>query len=249
MKKRGQGLWSCGEVTIHVFLAAFSVTAAAAALSDSEAAVIQELKESLNIDDGTWNPMTDKCNWTGVNCDVPRSSVLGVLIADFNLSGTLPASVGNLTQLQAFDVRGNRITGPVPDFNGSVNLLYLLIDGNSFTSIPPTLFDFNPQLTYVSLDYNPHLSPWKIPNSLKTCSNLTYFSAVHCNLNGTFPAVFNDHNFPILNTLRLMSNHLSGKISLAQLPASLETLCISAGPREGHGDASAPAPCSEKHFY
>ncbi|CAH9134356.1 unnamed protein product [Cuscuta epithymum] len=248
MKKRGQGSWWCGQVTIPVFLASFAVTAAAAALSDDEAAVIQELKESLSVDDGTWNPMMDKCKWRGVHCDIPQSSVLGVIIADFNLSGFLPASLGNLTNLQVFDVRGNRITGPIPDFKGLVNLLYLLIDGNSFTSIPPTLFDFNPTLTRVSLDYNPHLPPWQIPDGLKNCSNLTYFSAVHCNLNGTFPAVFNNRNFPILRTLRLMSNHIYGKISLGRLPASLETLCISAGPREGHGGASAPAPCPEKHF-
>ncbi|CAH9112609.1 unnamed protein product [Cuscuta europaea] len=185
-----------------------------------------ELRKSLNItDDSFWNVEYEPCGWAGVTCGMNDTRVVHLVIKNLTLIGTLPESLGKLTKLITFDAGYNIIYGPLPDFNGSVELSTLIVDFNQLSSIPESLFHSKPNLSFVSLNYNTYLLPWKIPEGLKNATNLRHFSAFYCNIYGPFPDFFTGDNFPGLAHLHLAYNNFSGQVP-QDLPGSLETLWL-----------------------
>ncbi|CAH9104600.1 unnamed protein product [Cuscuta epithymum] len=235
--------WSGQVVTANnllllLYTAAFAVRTEGLDQTDLESLeynVMMELNRSLTFPAGVeylWNwSHPDPCKWSGVLCayrpyQYNYSFVFIINIEGVNISGTLPGSLGNLTQLYAFAAADNRLTGPLPDFAGCSYLGGLGVARNLFTSIPPTLFRNKTVLYGVSLDYNILLQPWKIPEDLSSSSHLTVFKATGCNINGDFPSFFNNDIFPNLTHLQLANNHLSGHLP-PSLPQRLETLWLS----------------------
>ncbi|VFQ86488.1 unnamed protein product [Cuscuta campestris] len=209
---------------LHILLAAVFTTVAAddgPACLDQEA--MQNLKASLVFPTGSsvvygmesWNK-PNACGWNGIFCDV-SGRVWKVNIEGFNLGGTLTAAgLGSLPNLRE---------------------LYAKL--NKFTSLPSDLFANLTKLEVVSLDQNTYLSPWNIPESLTAARNLSSFSAVNSNVQGTLPEFLTGENFPVLRFLDLSLHSLSGPIP-SQLPATLETLRLSALNQEHHLSGEIP---------
>jgi hypothetical protein len=121
--------------------------------------------------------------WTGVV--VVQGHVNGIGIEYNNLSGTLPASLGNLPYLQSLWLFGNNLTGTIPVTLGNLA-----------------------QLQDLGLNLN-HLSG-SIPTNLVNLTNLTLLLLEDNQLTGQIPAGL--VNLPDLQQVRLSDNLLTGDV-------------------------------------
>ena len=81
-----------------------------------------------------------ECSWYGVICNETDTHVVGIDLAGNGLSGSLPAQIGNLVNLEKIMIQNNTIEGPVPP---EITSLTHLLDGQS---------DFRGNLLYTSSD-------------------------------------------------------------------------------------------------
>ncbi|PON58023.1 LRR domain containing protein [Parasponia andersonii] len=114
----------------------------------------------------------DPCSWTMVTCS-PESLVIGLGTPSQNLSGTLSASIGNLTNLQIVLLQNNNIKGPVPSELGRLpNLHTLDLSNNMFTGEIPSSLGHLRHLQYLRLNNNSLSGP--IPMSLANMTQLAF---------------------------------------------------------------------------
>ena len=133
------------------------------------------------------------------------------------LSGPIPAELGNLTSPNALDLGGNQLSGPIPAELGNLTSLTELLDlgGNQLSGPIPAELGNLTSLGYLGLNGNQLSGP--IPAEL---GNLTSLNALGLNgnqLSGPIPAELG--NLTSLNALYLYGNQLSGPI-----PAELGNL-------------------------
>jgi hypothetical protein len=86
-----------------------------------------------------WLTSSTPCSWYGVTCDTGHVWVL--ILPQNQLSGTIPAELGNLTHLMGLVLEGNQLSGNIPPELGNlsetqwIRLDYNLLSG----TIPPEL--------------------------------------------------------------------------------------------------------------
>lgn len=139
-----------------------------------------------------------------------------------NLSGNIPAALGDLNSLVFLDLGSNsgtgtnNLSGNIPSELGNLsNLDYLDLRNNLLNdNIPATLGDLR-GLTHLFLSGN--LLAGSLPSELGDLSNLTYLSLHTNNINGSIPPNFG--NLSKLQHLFLYENQLTGSI-----PSELENL-------------------------
>ncbi|MBN1222521.1 MAG: hypothetical protein JXB23_04695 [Candidatus Aminicenantes bacterium] len=189
--------------------------------------------------DGFALPGTEK-DWYGVICDTGNTKVLRLELGYNNLSGTIPAQISNLTQLEELRLYGNSLTGGIPAQLGSLshltnldlgqnnlggdipsvlgnlsNLKKLHLDSNQLTgSIPSSLGNLS-QLERLVLASNELTG--SIPGELANCSNLEYLVLSYNQIIGNIPSALGD--LAKLEGLYIYANQLSGT-----LPSSLGNL-------------------------
>ncbi|KAF7849362.1 hypothetical protein BT93_L0876 [Corymbia citriodora subsp. variegata] len=174
---------------------------------------------------------------TGRLPDFNSSSPLEELqLFDTNISGELPASIGNLRSLQILNLNLCNLTGSLPTSIGKLPLLrYLDIAGCQFSgSIPASLANLS-NLEYLDVAANPFtakstsslswvwklkklatLSLWRInlygeiPPLIRNLSQLVDLYFLNNQLSGTIPSQL--MNLTRLTTLGLSINQLSGSI-------------------------------------
>ncbi len=79
-----------------------------------------------------------ECAWNGVTCDSGKTHVTALKLNFNNLTGTLPASLGTLTELTSLNLRQNALTGAIPDLSGLTKLVSLDLGSNQLSGeIPP----------------------------------------------------------------------------------------------------------------
>ncbi|CAI9110281.1 OLC1v1010275C1 [Oldenlandia corymbosa var. corymbosa] len=198
--------------------------AAESQTSAGDAGVMLELKKSLNAPDSLGWSDPDPCKWDHVGCSEDKR-VTRIQIGGQSLTGTLPPSLSNLTQLERLELQVNNISGPLPSLNGLSSLQALLINGNQFTSIPADFFTGMSSLITVEIDKNP-FSAWEIPESLQNCSTLQNFSANSVNITGTLPSFLGPDGFPGLLNLHLALNNLNGELPSSFSGWQLESLWL-----------------------
>lgn len=208
-----------------LFFAVCSLLAAAARSQSGDAAVMQDLKKSINAPSQLGWTDADPCNWKkSVQCSRDRR-VTRIQIGHQNLVGSLPTSLGKLTALEVFEVMNNQLIGPLPSLAGLNSLRSLLLNNNNFSYIPPDFFDGMNSLQAVYLDYNP-FSSWQIPVGLKSASTLQMFSATSANISGPLPDFFGPDTFSSLNNLRLSFNYLEGPLPASFSGSSIQSLWL-----------------------
>ncbi len=154
-----------------------------------------------------WNETDTPCSWFGIKCDNGR--VVDLRLTNNGLNGTLPNSLGNLSNLGLLYLGSNNLTGSIPESLGSLsNLTKLSLGYNKITgSIPGSLGNLS-NLTQLYLIIN-NLTG-SIPESLGNLSNLTQLYLSENNLAGSIPESLG--NLSNLTELYLSGNNLTGSI-------------------------------------
>lgn len=188
---RRSPLWCRVYARIFSILLAVGTTATQAAIPPSERQALLDLYTSTNGDgwktNTNWNgPPGTECTWYGVSCDAGQNTVTQIVLSDDlngnNLTGTLPASLKQLTNLEDFVVPANHLTGPIPDFSGAVGITGFDVSLNQLTG---PIFD------------------------LSKLTNLFEFRADHNQLTGPIPALAGLTNMWLF---KVDNNRLTGPI-------------------------------------
>ena len=180
--------------------------------------------------DGAAGTNCDPCNgWYGVTCTNGRVS--GLNLGGNQLSGPIPSSIGNLSNLQQLILPTNQLSGTIPSSLSNLSNLQLLNFSTNQLSgtIPSSLGNLsNLQLLY--LDSNQLSGP--IPSSLGNISNLQTLFLLSNQLSGSIPSSLG--NLSNLQVLYLHFNQLSGPIPspLGNL-TNLQALLLNSNQLEG----------------
>lgn len=184
-------------IIILSFLTLFTTSYIYGAIPASERAALIAIYNATDGDN--WY---DNYNWKGVNNEADGFSAIGTEgdwdyitvegdhVVEINLfyndlTGPLPAEIGNFPFLRDLDICGNNLTGGIPTQIGNLS-----------------------RLTYLDLSDNPFGGT--IPPALGNLNNLIDLYCVNCNLTGSIPKELG--NLSSLNTLWLEDNQLSGSI-------------------------------------
>ena len=197
---------------------------------------------------GYWSTVAPIGNWYGVATE-SRGRVRRLELADNQLSGSIPAQLGNLSDLNVLRLQVNSLSGRIPPELGNLsNLMVLNLEGNELSgeipsdlagmrsllafnlgnnqltgSIPPALAGIG-GLKQLVLENNQLSGP--IPLELERLSQLELLALDGNRLTGTIPPELG--SIATLRTLDLADNLLTGHIppELAQLPG-LDFLTLS----------------------
>ena len=155
-----------------------------------------------------WNTTESISNWHGVLTNL-AGFVTELSLPGNNLSGTLPAVLGDLTHLKWLVLGENDLTGPIPpELADLAQLEWLVLHDNDLTGpIPPELGELS-RLTI--LDLTDNSLDGAIPAELGALSRLDSLELGNNELSGPIPGELGD--LGSLRRLRLSFNQLSGAV-------------------------------------
>ncbi|KAJ4839259.1 hypothetical protein Tsubulata_030284 [Turnera subulata] len=167
----------------------------------------------------SWKSDTDCCtDWYQVECDSTTNRIISLTIFSGNLSGQIPAAVGDLPYLKTLEFHKlTDVTGPIqPAIAKLTQLTFLRLSWLNLTGSVPDFLSKLKNLTFLDLSFN-SLSG-SIPSSLSLLQNLDALHLDRNKLTGPIPESFGTFKGKV-PWLYLAHNQLSGKI-----PASLGNL-------------------------
>ncbi len=196
----------------------------------------------------TWDLSQPLSTWYGVTLSQDACKVIELKLDNNNLTGSLPADLGNLYHLTNLNLGFNQISGNIPIELGNLSSLNILaIHQNQLSGeIPPELGDLSnltdlllndnllsgnflpalgklSNLTYLYLSNN--LLSGSLPPEIGNLFNLVHVQIGHNQLSGSLPSEIG--NLVNLEVLTLPNNQLSGSLP-AEMGnmASLRTLSL-----------------------
>ena len=157
-----------------------------------------------------WGTATNPCHWAGVLCANDPLGPIQILFLDQrNLTGTLPAELANLTELEVLALDINNLTGVIPSGLGTlIHLHRLSLSENDLTGTIPASLSNLDELRSLNLVANQLTG--SIPASLGQLPKLEHIVLALNQLTGPIPLSFG--SAPALQLLRLENNQLSGPI-------------------------------------
>ena len=174
-------------------------------------------------DNENWNSDEPLDDWRGVNTDA-SGRVTELQVAQNELTGSIPSSLGNLGELKTLNLGHNELTGSIPSSLGNlVSLERLTLGYNELTgSIPPSLGNLV-GLEWLWLGSNELTG--SLPSTLGRLTNLKRLNLDWNTLTGSIPSSLG--NLVKLEIATLNENQLTGSIpsSLGRL-TSLKVLQI-----------------------
>lgn len=131
-----------------------------------------------------WDLSTDTALWEGVT--ISKGHVTEVRMLFNNLEGTLPASLGQLSELRVLELSFNKISGALPKELGTLQHLEVLaLNGNYITGSIPSSFGQLKNLKQLHLSSNQLYGT--IPSSLNNLLQLEVFNVFQNQLHGKIP--------------------------------------------------------------
>ncbi|MGE0088317.1 MAG: leucine-rich repeat domain-containing protein [Bacteroidales bacterium] len=155
------------------------------------------------------NWLTDKYvdEWYGVT--TVAGHVTEIILANNNLTGSIPAELGSLTNLLYLYLYNNQLTGSIPAELGNLaNLYYFVLFNNQLTGSIPAELGSLTNLQYLNLRSNQLTG--SIPAELGSLTNLLYLYLYTNQLTGSIPAELG--SLTNLQQLRVHQNQLTGSI-------------------------------------
>lgn len=146
--------------------------------------------------------------WAGILVNA-EGAVIGIGMPNNNLSGSLPPSIGNLSNLNSLILYNNNLIGTIPGDIGNLNhLKYLNLSTNQLTgNIPASIGNLSQLIT---LHLGDNQLTGQIPYSLGNLVNLSTLTLLINQLSGTIPSSIG--NLIGLNELSLCNNQLTDTI-------------------------------------
>lgn len=202
-----------GLVIISITLCA---TTGNAALPASQVAALSTFFNTTGGPSGAWgfcdngwlsNP--NPCTWFGVTCNARGDNVVGLLLVDCGLTGSIPSALATLPMLNTLHLNFNAIGGSLPDELAVLTeLTTLALDNNSLTGSLPSSYAALTKLQFVSLQHNAFSGT--LPPEWSSLSAVTTLLLHGNQLSGPLPPSWG--NMTALVTLQLNSNRLSGSL-------------------------------------
>ena len=226
-----------GLAPLFVLACAGMAATVRAQIPASERQALIDLYNSTNgagwTNSTNWGgPVGTECNWFGVICDGSPRTVHGLELQANNLAGVLPATLGDLSNLQGLILFRNKLNGPIPpelgktglrdlqlwdnELSGPIplqlfqlaNLTSLILYKNNLTgSIPPDVGNLR-MLQDLELSWNQLSGP--IPAEIGNLASLEGLGLVCNQLTGPIPSTLG--RLSKLQILALQANHLTGSI-------------------------------------
>ncbi len=195
-------------VFLTIFVATISLSAAQVSESDSLALVaLYNFTDGDNWTDNTNWLTSDVGQWYGITVDAGK--VTEVQLSSNNLTGTIPADLGNLTDLTYLTLYSNNLTGTIPTTLGNlVNLVKLYLGANDLSGTIPNELASLTKLQFLWLN-NCELTG-NIPSWIGSLTDLISLYLNYNELDGNIPSEIG--NLSNLWHLILSSNKLSGSI-------------------------------------
>ncbi|CAI7862261.1 unnamed protein product [Closterium sp. NIES-53] len=99
-------------------------------------------------------------NWLGVSCSPGgQASVVGLVLPNLDLTGSVASSLANLTSLAAIVLKNNNLSGSIPDSLTSLSKLTLLDVSNNHLSGPFPAFSSQVELVTTGNSFGPAPTP------------------------------------------------------------------------------------------
>ena len=171
-------------------------------------------------DSGLWASRRPLSEWPGVTTD-NDGRVVGLDLSENQVSGEIPAELGNLSSLERLYLYRNQLSGEIPAELGNLLKLrgLLLADNQLSGEIPAELGNL---LNLTDLNLYANQLSGEIPCELGNLVNLKSLALGKAQLSGEIPAELG--NLVNLTWLNLSDNRLSGEI-----PAELGNLAHQTG--------------------
>lgn len=172
--------------------------------------------EDWHDSSGWLGPEGSECLWYGVTCNPEESAVTSLELAFNNLTGPLPATIGQLVWLEVLDLGHNSLFGPIPTAIGHLGPLTHLDLSENFLEGPiPAELGSLGQLDELVVNSNELAGP--VPPELGTLASLRRLDLSRNHLTGPIPEAIS--GLSSLLRLDLAFNRLTGP-----LPATLGAL-------------------------
>ncbi|MBL7993886.1 immunoglobulin domain-containing protein [bacterium] len=189
--------------TIYFFFVAVSSTSVYSQVSSGDSLALVDLYD--NTGGGTW---TNSTNWKSANpvglwfgVTVSNGRAIAVNLSGNNLTGTIPSSIGNLTNLTQLQLFSNQLSGGIPANIGNlINLTSLGLENNVLSGTVPSSISSLSILNSLTLSGNQLTD--SIPVVFKNLLNLQQFDI----RNNRFDVLPNLSGISTLNTLRAENN-------------------------------------------
>lgn len=181
--------------------------------ADAEGAALKALYRSTGGPGWTgndgWLSEQPVGEWYGVETDV-SGKVIALRLPENNLSGFLPAELGDLTHLQELNLYRNRLSGPLPPEIGNATGLRELDLGNNALedSIPETLGKL---VSLRRLNFESNRFEGPIPPDMGGLTDLRFLNFFNNILSGHLPPEF--AGLRNLEVLYVDANQLTGAIT------------------------------------
>jgi Leucine-rich repeat (LRR) protein len=224
---------------VFVLLVLVAPVLAQAAVSASERSALVALYNATG--GARWKSRTGwlgspgtECSWFGVVCNAQGTAVQEIYLSDNGLAGTLPAALGNLSNLRVLELEGNGLTGAVPKDLGRLgNLRSLRMGLNQLSGALPKELGSLSRLETLALPFN-RLSGG-VPSELERLTALRILDLSGNDLSGSIPV--QTGQLLGLQYLDLSGNRLSGGI-----PVELGNLSVLEALYLGDNQLSGPIP-------
>lgn len=206
---------------------------------NAEGYVLLTLKQSITDPQGSmsnWNSSDDNpCSWNGVTCK--DQTVVSISIPKRKLYGSLPSTLGSLSQLRHVNFRNNKLFGSLPSqLFQAQGLQSLVLYGNSLSGPVPNEIQ---NLRYLqTLDLSQNSFNGSLPAAIVQCKRLKTLILSRNNFTGPLPVGFGT-SFLSLEKLDLSFNQFNGSIPSDM--GNLSSLQGTADLSHNHFSGSIPA--------